>query len=697
MGWRIGIDTGGTFTDLVAINGSDMRVAKVPSTPPDFDQGIVNAIANAGIAFADIDSIAHGTTVATNAVITGNTAPTALLTTRGFRDVLQLGRHNRGEPFDILWDPPAPLVQRRHRYEIAERVDYSGRVLHPIDITDVERAVTRATASGIVSFAICFLHSHMNSSHEEQAHEVISKRFPDVWVCHSAELLREPPEFERTSTTVINAALMPVVASYLTSLQQRLKESGFVGGLSVMHSGGGLMTAESAVRFPARLVTSGPAAGAKAAEGIAGTIPAATGSPAATIIVAEQLAAAEGLDRLISLDIGGTSADIALIRDGKARTVTEFSPQFGQPIRFPAIDLLTIGAGGGSIAWIDACGLPHVGPQSAGARPGPAAYGLGGIKPTVTDANVVLGRLPADVDLAGGIQLDRRAAQQAVRTFGEPLGLDDHAAALGILDICNANMAKSIRVITVNRGLDPRDFSLVPFGGGGGLQAADLAEILGIRRIVVPVAPGVTSGLGCLCVDIVHDASEALITAISQVDVAAVNDVLLRLSEQMVRRLTEDGVATRDQLLEFSADVRYLGQVRGLTIPLAASTVGPKFADEISDAFFREYERQFHSYSTDIPIELAALRVQGSRPVKPPRIPFKASAGLTTGSTCEVVTRSGPVTASIVHRAALTPGTSLAGPLVVTQNDSTTWVPPGWVVDVNPIGNLIMAMEGLKQ
>jgi N-methylhydantoinase A len=245
--------------------------------------------------------------------------------------------------------------------------------------------------------------------------------------------------------------------------------------------------------------------------------------------------------------------------------------------------------------------------------------------------------------------------------------------------------------------LDPRDFSLVPFGGGGGLQAADLAEILGIRRIVVPVAPGVTSGLGCLCVDIVHNASEALITAISQVDVAAVNDVLLRLSEQMVRRLTEDGVATRDQLLEFSADVRYLGQVRGLTIPLAASTVGPKFADEISDAFFREYERQFHSYSTDIPIELAALRVQGSRPVKPPRIPFKASAGLTTGSTCEVVTRSGPVTASIVHRAALTPGTSLAGPLVVTQNDSTTWVPPGWVVDVNPIGNLIMAMEGLKQ
>jgi N-methylhydantoinase A len=694
MGWHIGIDTGGTFTDLVAIDGSTMRVAKVPSTPPDFEQGIVNSIIAADIPFDEIDAIAHGTTVATNAVITGNTAPTALLTTRGFRDVLQLGRHNRGEPFDILWDPPTPLVQRRHRYEINERVDYVGRILTPIDLVDVERAIELAVADAIESFAICFLHSHMNSAHEEAAHERILKLFPGVSVCHSAELLREPPEFERTSTTVINASLMPVVASYLTALRERLADAGFVGDLSVMHSGGGLMTAESAARFPARLVTSGPAAGAKAAEGIAGAIPAATGSPAATIVVAEQLAAAEGLDRLISLDIGGTSADIALIRDGKARTVTEFSPQFGQPIRFPAIDLLTIGAGGGSIAWVDKGGLPHVGPQSAGARPGPAAYGLGGVKPTVTDANVVLGRLPANVDLAGGIQLDLPAAEEAVRAFGDPLGLDLNAAALGILEICNSNMAKSIRVVTVNRGLDPRDFSLVPFGGGGGMQAADLAEVLGIRRIVVPVAPGVTSGLGCLCVDIVHDASEALITPISQLDVAAVNGVLTRLGAAMVERLTEDEVSPEDQSLEFSADVRYLGQVRGLTLPLGGSQVGPKFAEEIADAFFREYERQFHSYSTEIPIELAALRVQGSRPVKPPRIPFKAGASSPQPQTCEVVTKSGVVSATVVHRSSLTPGTSLSGPLIVTQDDSTTWVPPRWTVDVNPIGNLIMTMEG---
>lgn len=695
MGWHIGIDTGGTFTDLVAIDATSMRVAKVPSTPPDFEEGIVNAIIAADIPFSQIDAIAHGTTVATNAVITGNTAPTALLTTRGFRDVLQLGRHNRGEPFDIMWDPPTPLVRRRHRYEITERIDYSGRVLTPIDISDVERAVDLAAADEIESFAICFLHSHMNSMHEEAAHERILELLPGITVCHSAELLREPPEFERTSTTAINASLMPVVAFYLGALRERLKDAGFVGDLSVMHSGGGLMTAESAARFPARLVTSGPAAGAKAAEGIAGAIPAATGSPAATIVVAEQLAAAEGLDRLISLDIGGTSADIALIRDGKARTVTEFSPQFGQPIRFPAIDLLTIGAGGGSIAWVDAGGLPHVGPQSAGARPGPAAYGFGGVKPTVTDANVVLGRLPANVDLAGGIQLDLNAAQEAVRTFGEPLGLDLHTAALGILEICNSNMAKSIRVITVNRGLDPRDFSLVPFGGGGGLQAADLAEVLGIRRIVVPVAPGVTSGLGCLCVDIVHDASEALITPITQVDFAEVNAVLARLGDAMVERLTEDGLAPEDQNLEFSADIRYLGQVRGLTIPLAGSQVGPKFAVEIADDFFREYERQFHSYSTEIPIELAALRVQGSRPVQPPRIPFKAGAGSVQTQRCEVITKAGTVAASIVHRSAMTPGTSLAGPLIVTQDDSTTWVPPGWTVDVNPIGNLIMTIEGV--
>ena len=308
--------------------------------------------------------------MATNAIIVGGGAPTALLTTMGFRDVLQLGRHNRGEPFDILWDPPPALVPRRHRYEIVERLDWSGGVVTSLDEDGVRAAARAASASGIRAFAICFLHSYVNPAHEERAHELVATEVPGAFVCHSAELLREPPEFERTSTTVINATLMPIVTDYLSALDQRLHEAGFRGRLTVMHSGGGLMTVESAARFPARLVTSGPAAGAKAAEGLAGGVLPASGSPAAAVVVAQELARVEGLDQVISLDIGGTSADIAVVRDGKARLVTEYSPQFGQPIRFPAIDLITIGAGGGSIAWVDAGDLPHVGPQSAGARPG---------------------------------------------------------------------------------------------------------------------------------------------------------------------------------------------------------------------------------------------------------------------------------------------------------------------------------------
>lgn len=690
MGWRIGIDTGGTYTDLVAVRGEQRRIAKVPSTPPDFEEGIVAAIDAAGIALKDVEVIAHGTTVATNAVITGSGAPTALITTHGFRDVLQLGRHNRGEPFDILWDPPTPLVPRRHRYEVIERLDWAGGVVSPLDEAGVRAAVHTAARAGIRSIAICFLHSYVNPAHEERAHEIVSEELPDAFVCHSAELLREPPEFERTSTTVINAYLMPVVTEYLRALSRRLAEAGFLGRLAVMHSGGGLMTIESAARFPARLVTSGPAAGAKAAEGVAGGILPSTGSPAATVIVAEEIARKEGLDQLISLDIGGTSADIAVVRNGRARLVTEFAPQFGQPIRFPAIDLITIGAGGGSIAWVDAGGLPHVGPQSAGARPGPAAYGRGGELPTVTDANVVLGRLASDVDLAGGVHLDADAAHAAVATFAERLGLDREAAALGIIEICNNNMARSIRVMTVNRGLDPRDFTLVPFGGAGPLHAAELAEILDIRRIVVPLAPGVTSGLGCLYVDITHDVAEAYIEPLEKADRDQLRAILERLATRMRAHLDGDGVPRSDQRLEFSIDLRYLGQVRGLTIPLPGGVIGDSYQADLRDRFFAEYERQFHSYATDIPIEVAAVRLHGSRPVDRPSIPFRGGGGDIRPLERRVTTKRGAASASVVGRGQLPAGTRLEGPLILTQEDSTTYVPQMWDVTVDPLGNLVL-------
>ncbi len=613
MGWRVGIDTGGTYTDLVAVRGQDRRIAKTPSTPPDYDQGVLDAVRAAGISPGDIDLIAHGTTVATNAIIVGGGAPTALLTTLGFRDVLQLGRHNRGEPFDILWDPPEPLVRRRHRYEIRERLDADGSEVEPLDEAAVRSAVRHAAAQGIRAFAICFLHSYLDARHEEVAHALVLEELPDAYVCHSAELLREPPEFERTSTTVINATLMPVVTGYLRALDDRLRLAGFGGRLTVMHSGGGLMSVESAVRFPARLVTSGPAAGAKAAEGLAGGALPASGSPAAAVVVAQEIARDQAIDQLISLDIGGTSADIAVVRDGQARLVTEYSPQFGQPIRFPAIDLITIGAGGGSVAWVDPGDLPHVGPRSAGAIPGPAAYGRGGTEATVTDANVVLGRLASDVELAGGVHLDADAARAAVTGFGDRLGLTPEAAARGIVDICNNNMARSIRVVTVHRGLDPRDFTLVPFGGAGPLHAAELADLLGIRQVLVPIAPGVTSGLGCLYVDIVHDLGEARIVPLATADRFVLQAVLDRLTRQMRARLDEEGVEPELQSVEPSVDLRYLGQVRGLMIPASSSGFDGRFREDLRDRFYAEYQRQFHSVSREIPIEVAAIRVRGTR------------------------------------------------------------------------------------
>ena len=684
-GWRVGIDTGGTFTDLVAVRGDEQRIAKVPSTPSAFDQGVLDSITAAEIPVSEIETIAHGTTVATNAVITQRGAATALLTTRGFRDVLELRRHNRGEPYDIQWDPPPPLVARRNRFEIGERLDYAGDVVIPLDAEEVRVAARLAVKRGIGTFAIAFLHSYVNPVHEDEAAEIVRSEVPGAFVSTSGSLLREPPEFERTSTAVLNAYLAPVVSDYLTALEARLRAAGFVGRLYVMHSGGGLLTVESASRFPARLLTSGPAAGAKAAEGVA----ASTGV-AAGVVAAGVLASAEGLDEVISLDIGGTSADIAVVQGGSADIVHEFSPRFGQPARFPAIDLVTIGAGGGSIAWVDAGRLPHVGPQSAGADPGPAAYLAGGVEPTVTDANVVAGRLVAEVALAGGITLDAAAARRAVAGFADELALGVEEAALGIIDICNNNMARSIRVVTVERGLDPRNFTLVPFGGAGPLMAAELADVLGITRIVVPPAPGVTSGLGCLYVDITHDIGEALICELGEADRDRLQEVFDRLAAAMSGRLTDDGVAPERQRLEYSIDLRYLGQVRALTVGLETGVVSERFEEEYRGLFFEEYERQFHSVAVDIPVEISALRVRGVRRSERPHIPFSGPTSPLHTVERPVLTRDGVVTARVAHRSRLHVGSRLSGPLVLTQEDSTTWVPPRWEVEVDKLGNLRM-------
>ena len=686
--WRVGVDTGGTFTDLVATDGSELRVAKVLSTPPDYERGVLDAIQSARVRIPEIDVLAHGTTVATNAVIVRGGAKTALLTTSGFRDVLELRRHNRGELYDLLWDPPEPVVRRRDRFEVRERVDYAGSVLQPLETADVEEAVERATNRGGESFAVVFLHSYANADHEHRARAIIERLRPDAYVYCSSDLLREPGEFERTSTVAINAYLGPIVARYLEALRGALANAKFGGRLFVMHSGGGLLTAETAVRVPARLVASGPAAGAMAVEREFSSNARAR-SPATE---------EDGTANVISVDIGGTSADIAVIREGSARMVNEFSAEFGSPIRFPAVDLTSIGAGGGSIASVDAGGLPSVGPRSAGANPGPAAYGRGGIEPCVTDANVVLGRLSEDTPLAGGgVVLDTELATAAVARFADRANLDLNDAALGIIEIANSNMARAIRLVTVERGLDPRTFSLVAFGGAGGLHAAELAERLEMSRVLIPIAPGVTSALGCLYVDIAHDAAEAYLGPLAECKPDDLVRIFDRLATHVSALLDLDDVAAEARELEYFVDLRYLGQRRALTLPLRPGDLDDGFADRARDQFLRQYELQFHYAATDIPIEIATLRARG-RSIADHDVSLAGAATHLDGSTASsslpsarpVVTKRGPMEATIHGRQDLRTTTSVSGPAIVREYDSTTWIPPGWEAIADDVGNLVL-------
>lgn len=671
MGWRLGVDTGGTFTDIVAVSASEIRTAKVASTPPEFEKGVLRAIEAVRVALADVEVLAHGTTVTTNALITKTGAPTGLLTTEGFRDVLELRRHNRGELYDILWDPPEPLVPRRRRLEARERIDYAGAVIRPLDEESVRSALERLRDLGIESLAVCLLHAYVEPAHELRIRELVRESWPELYVSISSDLLREPQEFERTATTVANAYVGPVLAGYVARLERRLADSGFGGRLLIVHSGGGLLPAPSMLTVPARTLVSGPAAGALAAEvfDVAGT------------------------DGVISLDIGGTSADIAVVRDGKALLVNEYEPEFGLPIRFPTVDLVTIGAGGGSIAWVDAAGTPRVGPQSAAANPGPACYGRGGEEPTVTDAHLVLGRLSPDTPLAGGLRLERGLADAAVGRFARRIGLKLEEAALGILQITNSNMARAIRVLTVERGLDPRRYALLPFGGAGPMHACELAESLGVRRVLCPVAPGVTSALGTLFADIVHDLSHSLIAPLRTIDSSRLEAAFRELELEGVRRLTEDRVPPERRRLERTLELRYLGQLK--TIPIEAEAPFTELSiDRACRRFLDDYGRRYQYVTDEIEIELSVIRVRARGLHEAPALVGpERRTGPGPSASRQVRFVRGSVDTAVVRRETLREGVRLRGPVVVEQTDSTTVLPPGWALTARCDGTLLLEAE----
>ncbi len=484
----VAVDVGGTFTDVCVLDDSseEIRVAKVPSTA-DPIEGVLAGVEAAEVDLADVALFSHGTTVATNALITRRFPPAAMVTTAGFRDVLEIRRGTRDDLWDAYKDVAPPYIRRRDRFEVAERVDHEGTVVTELDEDGARHVAELLRRKGVETVAVCFINAFANPAHEQRMAEILRAELPDVSVSTSSEVLPEIFEHERFSTTVANAVLSPLVGGYVSRLADELSGRGYEGDLLLLHSGGGVMTPKTVERLAVRLAASGIAAGA---------------------IAARHIAALCGHDNAIGLDMGGTSTDISIVHEGEAKVTKEWFVEYGYPIRFPSIEVLTIGAGGGSLAWIDEAGSLRNGPQSAGADPGPACYGKGGEEPTNTDANLVLGRL-GDRLIGGEMTLERDAAEQAIRgRVAEPLGLGTAEAATAIIEVANANMADAVRLMSIRKGYDPREFALVVFGGAGPLHGADLARELGIPTVIVPPNPGVTSALGCLLVDVRHDLSE---------------------------------------------------------------------------------------------------------------------------------------------------------------------------------------------
>ena len=662
----LGVDVGGTFTDFVYVEDGRTRIAKRPSTPADPGQAIVDGLRELGWRPSEV---VHGSTVATNTLLTRSGAATALITTRGFRDTLEIGRQARPDLYALHPTRPEPLVGEALRFEVGERIAADGEVVEPLDEAGLAEVLDEIEASGVRSVAICFLFSFINPTHERWAAALARERGLSVSASH--EVLPQHREYERMSTTVANAYLAPVMSSYLNRLEESLSEQAADGGaigLRIMQSNGGSLSAAGAGEQAVRTVLSGPAGGVAGAFGAA---------------------LAAGHERAITFDMGGTSADVSLC-PGRLLERTDLTID-GMPIRTPAVDLHTVGAGGGSIAWFDAGGALRVGPQSAGANPGPAAYGRGET-PTVTDAHAVLGRLRPEQRLGGTIVLDPARAERALRSVAEPFGGDPRRAAAAVIDVINANMARALRVISVERGHDPARFTLVAFGGAGPLHACDLADALGIPAALIPPAPGVLSASGMLSADITRDAEQGVHLTISVGaeergdDLAALREVYAGLRERALAAISADGFG-EEARIEYAADLRYRGQSHELTVGLE------EFGSEqaIRAAFEAAHEERFGFRDAQRDVELVTARVKARaepRAAGEQQTPSAEPAGSAGAESEHEVIWDQPRATRFLERAAVIE--QVAGPAVITQVDATTLVPPGWAARPLESGALLL-------
>lgn len=679
---RVGVDVGGTFTDLVLFDGRSGRqvFAKVPSTPADPAEGIIrgllSALEAAGASPAEVGYFAHGSTVATNALLEGRGARVGLVTTAGFKDLLEIGRQTRPHLYDLQVEKPEPLVPRDLRLEVRERVYADGRVLVPLHREDVVRAARRLRAAGVEAIAVCYLHGYRYPDHEEATAEILGRELPGVFLSVAHRVLPEFREFERLSTTVVNAYLGPIVARYVLALGRRLADLGLSCQPYMTQSNGGVMTLEVAAAHTHRTVLSGPSSG---------------------VIGAAYLATLAGLGDILTFDMGGTSADLSLVPGGRPM-VAPGREVAGYPIKTPMVDVKTIGAGGGSIARVDAGGLLKVGPESAGADPGPACYGLGGDEPTVTDANVVLGTLNPEHLLGGRMSIDAAKAWRAVGKVAGRLGLDVPAAARGIVSVVVAGMARAARVVSIQRGYDPRDFTLVAFGGAGPLHAGWLARQLGVRRVLVPARPGLLCALGLLVTDIRADFLQSYLMPAERADPELLGRIFGRLEREADAWLAGQGIPPERRLLRRAVDMRYLGQNYELTVPVPHGPFGPGMIPAILAAFYRAHEQAYGFAVAGEPAELVTFRVEAVGLLE--KVPFPvAGSGPAEPDPGAVAGRrrayldGGWAKVPVYDRERLRPGNVVAGPAVVEQMDATTLILPGQMGRVDGLGNILIEEE----
>lgn len=681
---RVASDIGGTFTDLFYHDerSGDMGFAKASTTPDDFARGVIDAIEKARLDAAQAAFFVHGSTVVINALTERKGARTGLITTRGFRDVLEIGRANRPDMYNFSYRKPKPFVPRHLRLEVEERVSYRGEVLEPLHEEELRAVVRRLKEEGVEAIAICFLHSYANPSHEQRAVEIIREEAPDLATTASHEVTRQWREYERSNTAVLNAYVQPTASRYLVNLEQELETLGMSReALHVMQSSGGIATFNQGKATPIRLVESGPVAGVVGAIAIGKMV---------------------GEDNIISLDIGGTTAKSSLVQHGQLSTTTEYKIEqtaatAGYPIMAPVVDIVEIGAGGGSIAWIDRAGALKVGPRSAGAVPGPACYGAGGTDPTVTDANLLTGRINPEYFLGGEIRVDVDAARRAMRAVADPFGLSESDAAMGVIRLANSNMDNLLRVVSVRRGFDPREFTLVASGGGGSMHATALARRLHLKKVIVPVATAVFSALGMLMTDLRVDFIQTAISRTDRIDVSNVMEILGRLETEGIDSLQRERIGRERVVIHRSADMRYLGQEHTVRVPLPSGT--------IDDAALRDIESRFHdlhdqhyTFRLDSAVEFVNFHVTALGLVEKPRLrelerngqgPERALKGRRAVDFDEL----GWQDSAIYERERLGAGVEVAGPAVVEEPAASTVLFPGDRLTVDTFGNLIIEVE----